>query len=139
MILFLKYSFYFLNISFIFTFKYCFSAQIIWVFFEDFFFFSWSPRFLLCAFRLFFVCFGLVSCVKHFLIPDDLETSIQIKKIDIFETRQKPMETHGLPKFLLPYEGLKLPSHWENALKGKGLQSVDFLYERVEASPVAQW
>ena len=61
--------------------------------------------------KFFFDCFGLVFCVKHFLMSDDLETSIQIKKIDIFETRHKPMETHGLPKFLLPYEGLKLPSY----------------------------
>ena len=44
-------------------------------------------------------------------MSDDLETSIQIKEIDIFETRQEPMETYGLPNFLLSYEGRKLPSH----------------------------
>ena len=73
-----------------------------------------------------------------FLMSDDLETSIQIKEIDIFETRQEPMETYGLPNFLLSYEGRKLPSHWENPLKRRGLQSVDFLYETEGASPVAQ-
>ena len=105
--LFSEYFFYF-HIQILF-----FRSNYLSIFWRLFFFPLDPLRFLLCAFRFFSIVLVWCLVLNIFLMSDDLETSIQIKEIDIFETRQEPMETYGLPNFLLSYEGRKLPSHWE--------------------------
>ena len=64
-----------------------FSSNYLSIFWRLFFFLIPLIPSVCIHIYIFFDCFGLVSCVKHFLMSDDLETSIQIKKINIFETR----------------------------------------------------